>query len=409
MLFMALLPVVVHFAFLGIAIIKNGYIPTGKVDLLFHIIIFIYVLVVLVTLKRRKLFIRILYISYLLIFVIIPVEAFFRIINSNLYFPWPPNIHRSGYVAKGAMPGINGKIEFSVNKYGLRGPPIDLNNVHFKILVLGGSASECLYIKDELSWPWRLQDKLSDRLKRRYFVGNAGKSGYTTLDNIITLLNYKFAPQFDLVIVLCGINDMGRLLRNYYVISSANTVYYKDSHLYLFVKNIFIKNKNDDKVYQDINGLWYINERKIRAKALKENPIRQKPVGLKNALLIYKSNLRKIISVCRIRNQDLLMLTQPTLYQNNLSKELDALLWEHVGGSAYTTEILEEIMLAYNQTLIEVCKEEGVPYIDIASILPKDKSVFYDDCHFNISGCEMVSEIVFEKVIKLYMGKHKAF
>ena len=102
------------------------------------------------------------------------------------------------------------------------------------------------------------------------------------------------------------------------------------------------------------------------------------------------------------------MLTQPTLYQNNLSKELDALLWEHVGGSAYTTEILEEIMLAYNQTLIEVCKEEGVPYIDIASILPKDKSVFYDDCHFNISGCEMVSEIVFEKIIKLYMGKHKA-
>jgi hypothetical protein len=83
------------------------------------------------------------------------------------------------------------------------------------------------------------------------------------------------------------------------------------------------------------------------------------------------------------------------------------LLWESVDNSAYTSKVLEEIMSAYNQTLIEVCKEEGIPYIDIASMLPKDTSVFYDDCHFNISGCEMVSEIVFERVIKLYMNRRK--
>ena len=49
---------------------------------------------------------------------------------------------------------------------------------------------------------------------------------------------------------------------------------------------------------------------------------------------------------------------------------------------------------AYNRAMIEVCRDEGVDCIDLASLLPKDTSVFYDDFHFNIPGCEKIANIL---------------
>jgi len=51
---------------------------------------------------------------------------------------------------------------------------------------------------------------------------------------------------------------------------------------------------------------------------------------------------------------------------------------------------------AFNRTLIKVAQENAVDYIDLAAMLPKDTSTFYDDVHFNLAGCDKVSTIVAE-------------
>ena len=72
---------------------------------------------------------------------------------------------------------------------------------------------------------------------------------------------------------------------------------------------------------------------------------------------------------------------------------------QHTTDGAYPPNILEEIILSFNQSLQKECCEQGVICVDLASMLPKDSSVFYDDCHFNISGCEKVATILCDALI----------
>ena len=44
--------------------------------------------------------------------------------------------------------------------------------------------------------------------------------------------------------------------------------------------------------------------------------------------------------------------------------------------------------------MLDVCREEGVDCLDLAALIPKDTSAFYDDCHFNIAGNAKVAAAV---------------
>jgi len=110
----------------------------------------------------------------------------------------------------------------------------------------------------------------------------------------------------------------------------------------------------------------------------------------------YRRDLTDLIAASRERGVKILLMTQPTLYSEGLSPDLDALLWASCDDGAYTPTVLAQVMERYNQVLREVCHDEEVDLIDLAVLLPHDTTVFYDDCHFNISGCEKVASIVFE-------------
>jgi hypothetical protein len=61
-------------------------------------------------------------------------------------------------------------------------------------------------------------------------------------------------------------------------------------------------------------------------------------------------------------------------------------------------------MQAYNDTLLEVCKTRGVECIDLAGILPKSDTIFYDDVHFSDKGSLMTADVVFK-----YLSKKNPF
>ena len=60
------------------------------------------------------------------------------------------------------MPGIDGKITFSVNSMGLRAEELKPSVQSTRILFTGGSTTECLYVTDEQSFPWRLQTLMNE-------------------------------------------------------------------------------------------------------------------------------------------------------------------------------------------------------------------------------------------------------
>jgi hypothetical protein len=46
----------------------------------------------------------------------------------------------------------------------------------------------------------------------------------------------------------------------------------------------------------------------------------------------------------------------------------------------------------YNRRLIETCGQSGLDCYDLASVVPKDTSALFDDCHFNEQGARIVAD-----------------
>ena len=59
----------------------------------------------------------------------------------------------------------------------------------------------------------------------------------------------------------------------------------------------------------------------------------------------------------------------------------------------YATEILAEGMGLFNKKLEEVCKREGVLFIDAK--LETTSNNFYDDCHYTELGAKNLAEQIF--------------
>lgn len=411
-MFVALLPVFVFVALISVWVFEKKNYYFLKIDYLIFSLSFLYTLILFFLRKYKEWILRLILVTYSLSFVVLGTELIFKL--REPYLPSYP-MHRVCYVKDNVMPGISGKVEFSINRYGLRGPNTDLKKTDLKILIIGGSAAECLYVTDKLSWPWLLQDKLTEKTGKKIFVGNAGKSGQFSLHHIYMLQEYKYAPQFDWVILLAGINDAGRFLNNDYekrksrveattfINKGGNRIFFNDSKLFHRLGYIFYsKTVLPHEILQDNDGSWHEFVRERRQRALKVNTINQEPSGINEALSIYKNNLRKFINICRQRNQKVIILTQPTLWHKGLPADFEKLLFEYKDeNSAYSTEVLEKVMKAYNQAALDVCQQEGILCIDLAARLSSDYSMFYDDCHLNINGCEKMANILSGELLKV--------
>lgn len=328
--------------------------------------------------------------------------------------PWPP-VSRAA-IASDTMPGIEGPINFSVNSLGIRGPEeASFAKAAIRILCVGGSTTECLYVSDKQSWPWRLQDILTDRHGEAVYVGNAGHSGHFTLHHSYQIRNYDLVQNFDHVVVLCGINDMLRFLNKSYsrsqqrvpvealVPDASSLVYYRRLRWCPIVRAFYWRHVNPIGLEQDRNGARVADARQARQDVIRNGTIPQLPDNLGEAVARYRRDLLDLIDACQERGVRPVFLTQPTMYKDKLSPELDSLLWiSHLRPGT-----LERVIEVYNSELRGVCRDEDVHCIDLATMLPKDTTVFYDDCHFNVPGCEKVALIVadsFEYDLKIHQG-----
>ena len=400
-------PAALHtIAFSSIAM--NG-LKIGRIDVAFTILPVIYLCACIIVFRRSQRTVgRFLLLTYTSLCTVglaeIAMSFVFPLPPENV--PIPPGVTKS--VAADTMPGISGPIVFSVNELGVRGPQATLANKSLRILCVGGSTTECLYSTDRESWPWMLQDKLTASLGVSAFVGNAGKSGQFTRHHSYQIRNYALTGEFDWVVVLCGINDMGCFLWKAYTERSQavpeqaltesfdGVPYYRKLSTIRFVQRWHETQSGEDVVVQDTSGLWYSEKRKVRQAKLARNTITEIPEGCEDALDRYRTDLVDVIAACRERGVKPAMMTQPVLYRKNLSPTLDSLLWAYSLEGAYTPEVLSDLMARYNQTMLEVCEDENVDVIDLASVIPRDTTAFYDDCHFNTSGCEKVSSVLLD-------------
>lgn len=342
------------------------------------------------------------------------------------YYVWPPCLHKVFKPIPNIMPGIYGDSRFITNSKGIRGNELS-HRQSYRILAIGGSTTECLYLDQTETWPYLLENILNENLPNgKIWVGNVGRSALTTRHHILEM-KYLLPqyPKIDTIIMLVGVCDFHnrltqdvkydphfmslagselRLMHNTfyrYPIVSAQPFYKKTAIWNLIKEAIILINKRE--YTQDMVGEFYVTMREQRRKA---KEIRNVLPDMLGALEEYAKNINTIIDQAQKGSIRLIFVTQPTMWKGELVKELDDLLWygfirTSSGGIYYSTETLSKGISLYNKTLQEVCRKRKVKCFDLAAFLPKDTSVFYDDAHFNENGARKVAEAIAKYMLDL--------
>jgi lysophospholipase L1-like esterase len=365
-------------------------------------------------------------------------ETAFRFAVPKGYYIWPPGLQKVFMPSEDIMPGISGPSRFIANSLGIRGDEFGASDA-YRILTIGGSTTECLYLDQSETWPLLLQNYLNGTVVyHNVWVGNAGMSGKTTRHHITAM---KYLPlvdmRIDMIIVLIGVNDfMTRLAQDEQYDQNFST---KPGIDQILVNETFYGGSLDwDAPFFKKTAVWYIANKaksmvagKLRGDNLEPHNVqeelgktyvrlrqhRQHAIEIRNelpdlslAIEEYKRNVHTMIDIAQERSIRLLFVTQPTMWKSDLPDELERLLW--LGGVGdfmrqtnrpyYSAQALDKGMKAYNEALLKVCELRHVECFDLSSLLEKDVTVFYDDVHFNESGARKVATALAQ-----YMGNRE--
>jgi lysophospholipase L1-like esterase len=331
--------------------------------------------------------------------------------DDNKFYVYPPHLERFLDVPNGLFEGVGGTARFYINSAGIRGDEFS-EGQGYRILAMGGSTTECLYLDHTEAWPYLVQQKLNARGAHAW-VGNIGRSGRNTRDYIMQM-KYLLPqyPRIDAVIMLVGANDFMMRLRRHgdydpLFLQRGNAERYQINRAFSVVpfskrsrgimlwevisrtRRLFSElrmNQNEAGTFQ-----VYMRAQRKRGEIVAELP------DLQGALNEYARNLNTIIDVAQAQSIRLIFLTQPFLWKDAMTQREQDSLWMGWIGSDHkrfcSVPALRKGMGAYNGMLRQVCRARGVECIDVAGKL-KDTAVFYDDLHFNEHGAERVAEII---------------
>lgn len=336
------------------------------------------------------------------------------------YYVLPPGLDTLSHADSAIMPGVDGTARLRVNSVGLRGGEIPAGAKRV-LLAIGGSTTECLFLDEAESWPGLLERAGERRFGAgEVWVGNAGRSGRTSREHIVQLERIlAAAPRIDRVVVLVGVNDLGRRLarggdhpadwradpalvatveRSAFDLLPIDleTEFPQRLALYRVAKLAKLRwqagKTRADAFDPRLYGAW----RRFRQGA---TGWRAELPDLGTALAEYRDNIRAMIAIARAHHVRVLFLTQPAIWRADLSPELEGLLWmggvgnfqDRLGSEFHTTATLAEGMRRYNDALMETCAAEGAECFDLAARIPKDGSAFYDDVHFSEEGARQVA------------------
>lgn len=335
------------------------------------------------------------------------------------------------------LPGLRGEAVISTNELGLRGDPLPADTAVFRVLVVGGSTSENLYLDDRETWTHLLQERLSPLADgRSVWVAAAARSGMSARDHAVQLPRLlDQLPRMDLVLVLVGVNDLtfalgqgdayrmppplsdpavlrAQELRAFAIVPGglheSTTMAHTDGawfrrtalwRLGARIRGNLAARRRSAGLVQDNRGANIERWREHRRKAA---ALRDTLPPLELPLEEYRRNLGRIADAAAAHGTAIAFLTQPVLWRADLDRAAADRLW--LGGVGdfqrapgmvyYTPAALARAMAAYNRALLALCAERALRCYDLGGAMPREAVNFYDDVHFSEAGSRALADSV---------------
>jgi len=357
--------------------------------------------------------------------IIVEIALTLFIFNPNYYYPFKPYTQWAFNLSKSVSPSANGPTVFSTNRYGIRGDEPDSEH-DIRLLVLGGSTAENLYIDDKDAWPQVLQSLLRSHFNYDgIWVGNAGKSGIRAHENVLYLKH--FVPQIDdirYLLVLLGSNDLGiafgmanlddwnphqRLRHAFQFLPNDNGKYFPyNTAVFGVIDEVIAKYSQwQSGVVQDRSGEWILTARQRRKNS---RPYLDKMPDLQSNVNLYHERLNQFVDLARASNIEPIFITQPLLHNANITPEEDASIGVFAGKGSfhdlmygpdpifYSPGIVGEAIEFFHDATMDVCHVRKMNCVELAAKLPKQLDYFYDGVHYTVRGNHKIAEIIFSEI-----------
>ena len=377
-------------------------------------------------------------------------EVILRVVlpEAERHFVLPPGLRMVFRPVESILPGVSGESVFAVSADGVRGPAARADRDDYRILAIGGSTTECAYLDEPETWTHLVRDALDlTRDGRHVWIGNVGRSGLTSRDHVLeTKYLLSEFPRIHSVIVLVGINDLTVALkqgdgyvtpppitepeaewdraRQTFVIVPGTVhkprsdfffpeeaPWYKGTAIWQLLKRarLEVQSRLATHLTQDEGGQIY----KVWRSHRRESTSRRHDLpDLRAALAEYRRNLHAVVDAAESHSARLILMTQPSLWRDDLSGEEEGLLW--LGGvgdfqvepglTYFTVPALRRALERFNAVLLEVCSEREVECLDLATRISPTPSNFYDDVHFTEEGARAIA-----REVAGYMRSHPPF
>jgi lysophospholipase L1-like esterase len=301
------------------------------------------------------------------------------------------------------FPGISRASYYRTNSLGLRGPEFPPRNTSYRILTVGGSTTECTRLDDSETWQHLLMQRLARKNGRRnVWVGSAGISGYLTVNHLPFVAQSPLMKQVDAILFLIGANDFSAFLRG----SLRNGVMHVETRLRLQPFWRF------SPIFGMVRSRWQRREGAIEAEDFTGRNVPRRRMkrqgsrivdslaGLDEALQQYERRVETLVNLARGHGLRPILLTQPTLWDANLSPRGRALLWfGDISENEYlSVEAGRAGIEKYNDVLLSVCGRMGVECISTSSMNGQEQ-YYYDDFHFNEAGAAELARIVADYLV----------
>lgn len=334
----------------------------------------------------------------LLLFLNFALTPFLR--TDTGFVTLPQNLDRRIQIVGDVMPGFSGVSHVTTDHKGFRTTrDIDYDApAGLRVFAIGGSTTEQIHVDDRKTWTSLLQGKLQERLSVPVEVINTGVSGlrarhhYATLQEIL-----PYHP--DIVIFMMGLNDWNKQIADHFdwtLASADESVNFAIDRSILWRalqaavnSRVSERAKNPDGI-EIFDGTYYSTQND----SLGRPDVRSYVPG--SVSEDYARWVGAILDTCRASSFDCLFVDQPNAYRASIEPELRRRLWMTPPNQPYTLTLdsMRGVADVYNQWLLERAAEEGATTCRIAHRVPARTNVFYDDCHFNEGGSELVAGLI---------------
>ena len=269
-----------------------------------------------------------------------------------------------------------------------------------RIILIGGSQVEEIYLNLNETWGSKLADNLSNKKNLEFDLINTGVSGLR-VQQLTKNLSYFVDNNIkgDHFFFLFGQNDW-----NQHIVESNLNLFENFFNKFSFRKSFIMK------IYTllnfELNPSLRSNVKKLERYGKKQSNSLENRKIIKNRLVSipknYQDHVLQIINICKDNNLYCIFLESANSYNTNVSEKLKANFWQTPPNTDYSLNLQELILISelYNSWLNEIVEKNGFLFCKINRFLEPSEEYFYDDSHFNTNGSDQVADIITKCVEK---------